>query len=66
VFVTDLTALTVLQREPDVLVVGAGAVGIVLSLALARAGLQVVLLEAGPHDPDPDFRRRNAGGELWR
>jgi choline dehydrogenase-like flavoprotein len=66
VFVTDLTALTVLQREPDVLVVGAGAVGIVLSLALARAGLQVVLLEAGPHDPDQDFRRRNAGPSTGR
>jgi choline dehydrogenase-like flavoprotein len=61
VFVTDLSALTESQRKPNVLVVGGGAVGIVLSLALARSGIQVVLLEAGPRDPDPDFRRRNAG-----
>src|SRR5262249_4893593 len=60
-FVTDLSALTESQRMPNVLVVGGGAVGIVLSLALARSGIQVVLLEAGPRDPDPDFRRRNAG-----
>jgi choline dehydrogenase-like flavoprotein len=61
VFVSDLNALTSLQNELDVLVVGAGAVGIVLSLALARSGFQVLLLEAGPRDPRPDFRRRNAG-----
>src|ERR1700733_3201868 len=47
--------------RPDVLVVGAGAVGIVLSLALARAGRRVTLLEAGPRNPEPAFRLRNRG-----
>jgi len=66
VLVTDPVALTAVHREPDVLVVGAGAVGIVLGLALARAGFSVLLLEAGPFDPDPDFRRRNAGPNTGR
>lgn len=46
---------------PDVLVIGAGAVGIVLSLALARNGVRVTLLEAGPRDPEADFKARNHG-----
>jgi len=51
---------------PDVLVVGAGAVGIALSLALARAGRSVTLLEAGPRDPKPTFRLHNRGPVIGR
>lgn len=46
---------------PEVLVIGAGAVGIVLSLALARSGRNVTLLEAGPRDPDANYKIRNQG-----
>jgi GMC oxidoreductase len=66
VFVTDATLLTASQRAPDVLVVGAGAVGIVLSLALARSGIRVLLLEAGPYQPDSNFRHRNVGPSTGR
>lgn len=48
-------------HDPEVLVVGAGAVGIVLSVALARAGRRVLVIEAGPAEPPLDYRRRNAG-----
>ena len=46
---------------PEVLIVGAGTVGLVLGIALARAGRRVTVLEAGPREPGPDFRRRNKG-----
>ena len=55
------TSLPAGAATPDVLVVGAGAVGIVLSLALARTGRRVTLLEAGPRDPEPNFKLRNQG-----
>lgn len=38
---------------PQILVVGGGAVGIMLALDLARAGRRVLLLEAGATDPAP-------------
>jgi choline dehydrogenase-like flavoprotein len=46
-----------LSRDPvDVLIVGAGAAGGVLSKELAEAGFKVVVLEAGPHwVPERDF-----------
>lgn len=37
---------------PDVLVIGAGAVGLCMGVSLARAGRQVLLLEAGPAVPE--------------
>lgn len=43
---TDVRALS--PRRHDVAVVGAGAVGCAVASALTRAGLDVVLLEAGP------------------
>ncbi|MEK3741630.1 GMC family oxidoreductase [Brevibacillus sp. FSL K6-0770] len=43
-------------EEADVCIVGAGAAGGVLAYELAKAGLRVVVLEAGPFwDPQRDF-----------
>jgi choline dehydrogenase-like flavoprotein len=47
--------------KPEVLIIGAGAVGLVLGIALARAGRRVMILEAGPATPPADFIARNAG-----
>lgn len=42
--------------EADVCIVGAGAAGGVLAYELAKAGLRVVVIEAGPFwDPETDF-----------
>jgi hypothetical protein len=46
---------------PEILVVGAGAVGLVLGIALARSGRRVTLIEGGPATPPADFIARNAG-----
>lgn len=44
------------DQEVDICIVGAGAAGGVLARDLARAGLKVVVLEAGPFwDPQQDF-----------
>jgi glycine/D-amino acid oxidase-like deaminating enzyme len=40
----------------DVLVVGAGAVGITMAVALARAGQKVLLIEGGPAEPPVDWQ----------
>ncbi|MBX7539506.1 GMC oxidoreductase [Qipengyuania sphaerica] len=48
---------------PDVLVVGAGAVGIPLAVRLHRAGLRVVVIDAGPAQPDGSWQARNEGPE---
>jgi choline dehydrogenase-like flavoprotein len=48
-------------REAEVLIVGAGAVGLVLGIALARLGRRVTILEAGPPSYPRDFESRNAG-----
>lgn len=40
-----------IRTDWDVIVVGAGAVGLVTAVSLARAGLQVLLLETGSRDP---------------
>lgn len=44
------------DREVDVCIVGAGAAGSVLAYELTRAGLEVVVIEAGPFwNPQSDF-----------
>jgi choline dehydrogenase-like flavoprotein len=45
--IVELEAARTILRRPKVAVLGAGAVGILLSVALARRGIEVVLCEAG-------------------
>jgi choline dehydrogenase-like flavoprotein len=45
----------------DVCVIGAGAVGISLALALARSGLDVIVAEAGDRKPDAAIQDAYAG-----
>jgi choline dehydrogenase-like flavoprotein len=53
-------------RSPDVAIVGAGAVGIALAVQLARAGVQVTLIEGGPASPPLDYRKANVAGSTGR
>lgn len=53
-------------RKPDVAIVGAGAVGIALAVQLARAGLQVTVIEGGPASPPVDYRKANAADSTGR
>lgn len=43
--------------EADVAIVGAGAAGITLALALDGAGMRVLLIESGDHRPEPETQR---------
>lgn len=47
--------------EPEVIVVGGGAVGLALAIRLARDGVRVTVLEAGPATPPADYRQHNRG-----
>ena len=52
------------QNPADVLIIGAGAAGGVLSKELAEAGFKVVVLEAGPHwVPERDFVSDEKGAQ---
>jgi choline dehydrogenase-like flavoprotein len=42
------------SKEWDVIVVGAGAVGLIVSVSLARAGRRVLLMESGATEPNAD------------
>lgn len=48
---SDGTAL-----DAEIVIVGAGAAGITLALELARLGCEVLLVEGGAEDPDPDLQ----------
>lgn len=54
------------NQAVDVVVVGAGAVGIPVALRLSRGGLRVLLLECGPREPPLDWESRNAGRTVGR
>src|SRR5215831_19475244 len=41
-------------RQTEVLIIGAGAVGLTMAVKLARAGRDVTLLEAGGRSPEPE------------
>ncbi|MFP4903093.1 FAD-dependent oxidoreductase, partial [Paraburkholderia sp. BR14261] len=45
----------------DLCIVGAGAAGIALALALERSGLDVILLESGGEAPEPATQQLYAG-----
>jgi choline dehydrogenase-like flavoprotein len=51
--ILDLDQLNTPLARPRVLVIGAGAAGIVLSVALARRGVPVLLCEAGGRSVEP-------------
>ena len=51
---------------PEVLIIGAGAVGIAMAVDLARRGVRALVLEGGPADPRMDWERRNEGRSLGR
>ncbi len=44
-----------------ILIVGSGAVGLAMASHLARQGVPVTVLEAGPPTPPADWQARNAG-----
>ncbi len=44
------------QIESEVTIVGAGAAGIVIAIELAKAGMDVVLVESGDKGPSPDIQ----------
>lgn len=48
-------------RDSEILIVGAGAVGLALAVDLARNGRAVTVLEGGPPIPPTDFRTANWG-----
>jgi choline dehydrogenase-like flavoprotein len=59
---TDLHRDTLPARlEADVCIIGAGAAGMALAIALARKGAQVVLLESGGHPSDTRIQEFNQG-----
>lgn len=54
------------RLSADIVIAGAGAVGLTLALALARQGASVLVLEAGPAEPPTDYRIRNSGRQTGR
>lgn len=47
------------SETADILIVGAGAVGLTMGIALARAGKRVLLCEAGQARLDPEWQAHN-------
>ena len=55
------------ERDYDAVIVGAGAGGASVAYGLARKGVNVLLLEAGPRfDPSQDFSLDKPTWELTR
>ncbi|RUM95608.1 FAD-dependent oxidoreductase [Pseudaminobacter arsenicus] len=50
----EFRAATQLSHDPEIVIVGAGAVGLTLAVHLARTGKRVLLLEAGDRNPSPE------------
>ena len=63
---TKFSDLALAARKPDVAIVGAGAVGIALAVLLARQGVTVTLIEAGPVKPPIAFRKANQAKSVGR
>ncbi|WP_375450518.1 GMC family oxidoreductase [uncultured Devosia sp.] len=53
----DFRDHSALLTDPDVVAVGAGAVGLCLAVDLARRGKRVILLEAGGKSVEPDSQK---------
>lgn len=49
------------EENADVVIIGAGALGITLAVTIARQGRRVILLEAGPRHPPVNFQKANRG-----
>lgn len=60
----DRSAAGPVRWEADVVVVGSGAGGGVVAARLAAAGMDVLVLEAGGHRPEPEMTALEA--EAWR
>ncbi|WP_337660507.1 GMC family oxidoreductase [Anderseniella sp. Alg231-50] len=60
----DETGRSPLPRSTDVLVVGAGAGGAAAAWALARKGVQVVLIDAGPEFSADEYKVSDTDWEL--
>jgi len=59
--VEDHKALPEAFVSARVTIVGAGAVGLAIGLCLSRAGVTVLILEAGKQSPPKDFQQLNLG-----
>ena len=64
--ITKFSDLALAARTPDVAIAGAGAVGIALAVLLARQGVTVTLIEAGPVKPPIAFRKANQAKSVGR
>lgn len=62
----DARATDQKKIESDICIVGAGAAGITLALALSGKNLRIILLESGGFEPEPDTQAALYRGEYRR